>query len=223
MKLIDGAKINYGFQQSRKITFTIKPKFSTDLNKLTVNEWLTVHGFKNVNDIHHIIYPKSYEYGDFEWSYHVFPLYTAIDIQKPNLKLIESLLLEGADPNFQTKKSLGPILNIVLMNSNSWNNDTIELLTLLIEYGADVNVKDVSDGSTPLHRAALAWPSCFAEEIIELLIMIGANVTAKDVTGQTPYGNVLLSYAWPYRTNLPHPGKILKMLDPMLKNTGNRE
>jgi ankyrin repeat protein len=107
-----------------------------------LGKWLNYHGFKHINYTQLVIVPAGYDYGDVELIYHTFPLHTAISERNPDLDLIKSLLDEGADPNFQTRKTLGPVLHTVLVNNNWWNDNTIKLLTLLIKYGADVNSRD---------------------------------------------------------------------------------
>ena len=59
---------------------------------------------------------------------------------------------------------------------------TIEMITLLVEEGADVNAQD-SDGWTPLHYLCRYNPS---SEIIRFLVEQGADVNAQDSNGWTP-------------------------------------
>ena len=56
-----------------------------------------------------------------------------------------------------------------------------EAVELLLDNGADVNVKD-EYGSTPLHDASLGKHN----EVVELLISRGADVNAKRKDGDTP-------------------------------------
>lgn len=65
-----------------------------------------------------------------------------------------------------------------------WASDrgSEEILQLLIDEGADVNLPD-SDMQTPLHYAA----SCGHVNCVKLLISRGANVDVKDVNGDTPF------------------------------------
>ena len=56
-----------------------------------------------------------------------------------------------------------------------------DMVSLLIERGADVNSRDHA-GSTPLHHAA----SGGNKAVVELLIAKGADVNAKDSKGRTP-------------------------------------
>ncbi len=62
-----------------------------------------------------------------------------------------------------------------------WASDSnhIEYVKLLLEYGADVNVKDETEGMTPLHWASLRSNP----EILKLLLEHGADVNAKDKDG----------------------------------------
>jgi ankyrin repeat protein len=53
---------------------------------------------------------------------------------------------------------------------------------LLLNKGADPNVRENEIGSTPLHLAA--WNG--RKTIVELLVSHGADVNAKDYKGRTP-------------------------------------
>jgi ankyrin repeat protein len=127
---------------------------------------------------------------------------------------VDSLLCAGANPNFHTKESFGPVLRTILVNRNWWNNNTVELLTLLIKHKADVNFKDEYDGSSLLHEIGFAWTYPFCIEIAKLLISNEANIKARDDKGKTPYDNIHLSHAWPERKTLTLPNKLLDLLNP---------
>ena len=66
-------------------------------------------------------------------------------------------------------------------------NSGVEIIQMLIDYGADMNVKDAK-GRTPLHIVATGRPSI---EKMELLIEHGADVNAVDDEGKTPLAYVL--------------------------------
>jgi len=66
-------------------------------------------------------------------------------------------------------------------------NSSLEIMQLLIDHGADVNVKD-QKGKTPLHIVAAVKPSI---EKMQLLIDNGADVNAVDQDGKTPLSYVL--------------------------------
>ncbi len=65
-------------------------------------------------------------------------------------------------------------------------NSSLEIMQLLIDNGADVNVKD-QKGKTPLHIVTAVKPSI---EKMELLIDNGADVNAVDNEGKTPLAYV---------------------------------
>lgn len=96
------------------------------------------------------------------------------------IKEVRRSLEAGTDPNQLIPGEGGYPLHFAV-------NSSIEIIQMLIEYGADVNVKDVK-GRTPLHIVAASKPSI---EKMELLIDNGAGVNAVDNEGKTPLAYVL--------------------------------
>jgi len=76
--------------------------------------------------------------------------------------------------------SLSRYARITLLHLAAWNNEH-ELVKLLLEFGADVNAKNIR-GWMPLHIAVQEN----AAEAARLLIEHGASVNAKDEDGLTP-------------------------------------
>jgi ankyrin repeat protein len=97
--------------------------------------------------------------------------------QGPKADYIRVLISEGADVNARSDV-LGrtPLMYAAARYSNP------EIVTLLIEAGADVNAK-VNNGLTPLMLAARYTTT---PEIVTLLIQAGADVNTKDENGLTP-------------------------------------
>lgn len=87
-----------------------------------------------------------------------------------------SLLDRGADVDSQGTYVLGGPSTSALMRAAE--NGYVQLLELLVKYGADVNLRD-DDGLTALH---MAHPS---KQTIELLVSHGASVDLKDKAGNT--------------------------------------
>lgn len=83
-------------------------------------------------------------------------------------------LKAGVNPNERIPSERGYPLHFA---SHSYSN----IIGLLIEYGADVNVRD-EGGKTPLHIAAGA----LYLEGVRVLLKNGANVNAVDKEGNTP-------------------------------------
>jgi ankyrin repeat protein len=57
-----------------------------------------------------------------------------------------------------------------------------EIVELLLDHGADINIKDQESGATPLYYAA----SMGRVEVVELLIGKGADLTLKNKRGRGP-------------------------------------
>lgn len=91
-----------------------------------------------------------------------------------NVKEVRRYLKSGIDINQPIPGEQGYPMHFAV-------NSSVEMIQLLIEHGADVNVKD-EKGKTPLHITAVT-PSV---EKMQLLIEHGADVNAVDANGKTP-------------------------------------
>ena len=89
-----------------------------------------------------------------------------------NIEAVKQHLAAGTDVNEKANDGVTPLHFAT----------TKEIAELLIDNGADVNVKHGLSGSAPLHYAAYKGH----KEIVELLIAEGADVNAKDEDGGTP-------------------------------------
>lgn len=63
-----------------------------------------------------------------------------------------------------------------------WNSGHGNLVEILLENGADANIK-VVDGKTPLYVAALNGHG----RVVEILLENGADISIKDNWGSTPF------------------------------------
>jgi len=117
-----------------------------------------------------------------------------------NLKLIELLISKGADINVKTNSGLTLLhraetkeiaeffidkgVDVNAKDSNGFNafwfavkRSRIEVVEVLIENGADLNIQDRTSGLTALHNAAGNGDN----DMVELLITSGADLNAKGV------------------------------------------
>ena len=61
--------------------------------------------------------------------------------------------------------------------------DKADIVRILADKGADVNAKEINDGTTALMHAALVWHA----DVVRVLLDKGANVNAKDNGGSTAF------------------------------------
>lgn len=103
-----------------------------------------------------------------------YPLMTAAG--RGNIKVVNYLLLQGADPNATDKKT--GLTALYCAAGSDYGASSAETL---LKHGAEVNATYLS-GLTALHQAA----SQGAIKVIEVLLAHKANVDAKTESGYTP-------------------------------------
>lgn len=93
-----------------------------------------------------------------------------------HLHIAEELIKKGSDPNIASNNSFKVTpLHSACAGSN------LEMASLLINHGADVNAKQMQ-GVTPIHSAAHNGQT----DLVQLLADNGAHISAKMDNGQTP-------------------------------------
>ncbi|MCB9493444.1 MAG: ankyrin repeat domain-containing protein [Epsilonproteobacteria bacterium] len=101
------------------------------------------------------------------------PLFTAID--RNNYTVAQQLLVAGANPEIKNFLGVTPLFHAILKADE-------ELITLLLQHGADANCVCTTTQLTPLHNAVQKG-SVFATQ---LLLDHDANIDAQDAHGNTP-------------------------------------
>lgn len=100
-------------------------------------------------------------------------------VRTQNLERLHLFLCLGGDPNVPVNRVFPLILAVQL-----WPQERAVVFTrLLLQHGADPNVKEPSLQTSPLIAAASRWQR---EEIFELLLSFGANPNLPDIHGSTP-------------------------------------
>jgi len=105
------------------------------------------------------------------------------------IEAVKQHLAAGTDVNTKCSEGKTPLYHACLPFVHTDN--PVEIVELLIENGADVNVKSTgATGWTPIHQASKILryedDDTTAVDIIELLIENGADVNAKDKIGFSP-------------------------------------
>ncbi|PMD40199.1 ankyrin [Hyaloscypha variabilis F] len=108
-----------------------------------------------------------------------------------DIKTVKRLLECGANPNHYEHRS--NIFDVEALMAptplRAAVHSRLEITQLLIRYGANVNLRDVSR-VTVLHKAATDG----RVDIIHELLRHGADVNAKDIYGETPLAGILKRY-----------------------------
>jgi len=94
-----------------------------------------------------------------------------------NLKLVQKLIEYKADIHAEDEDGWTPLYLATLGHDLKDGS----VLRLLLEHGADVNVRTKDDGWTPLHQVSYAG----VPEVVRLLLDHGADVEAKNNDGKT--------------------------------------
>ncbi|CAG8037632.1 unnamed protein product [Penicillium nalgiovense] len=111
--------------------------------------------------------------------------------------VISLLLAHGADPHFQYDDKLSTCLHRMTMRP--WNSIE-KLFRLFLDYGADLNARDLQ-GNTPLHvsfaQYAFRRVAKAQKEFVELLLRSGADINAQNAKGDTPLHNAFAYRGFP--------------------------
>ena len=101
---------------------------------------------------------------------------------------VEALLSAGADVNARHPPlQLSPLLVASDVNFNADKKISLDIVTLLITRGADVNVHD-RDGLTPLMKAIGSYDL----SVVTHLLDSGADVNTRDQRGHTPLTHAIM-------------------------------
>lgn len=115
------------------------------------------------------------EKGGFDLDY-IFPNGSTILHHLTSRNLIDKLLKLGADPNIKDSKG-----NTLLRLAANRNLNDKDMISFLVESGADINSQDINL-RTLLHQAV----DLGAFGLVKLLISMKANPDAQDINGDTP-------------------------------------
>ncbi|MCJ7690298.1 MAG: ankyrin repeat domain-containing protein [Clostridiaceae bacterium] len=106
------------------------------------------------------------------------PLHKLCARVNPQIDVITMILKKGAKVNAVNISGKTPIFHCSF-------NYSVELLTLLIKYGADINIRDKYK-NTLLHDDYINCSDKHFEEFLKVLINRGFDINSKNSTGLTP-------------------------------------
>ena len=108
------------------------------------------------------------------------PLYMINANQRQNKEQVVALLLKwGANVNNLDNDGETPLFDAV-------RGSMLGVARLLVQKGAKINVREKTEGATPLHYAAALNYGPQANELLILLLDKGADVNARNSAGETP-------------------------------------
>lgn len=106
------------------------------------------------------------------------PLHRLCARSKPRMDVITMLLEKGVEVNGLNISGKTPIFYCTF-------NYSVELLNLLVKYGADINIRDKYK-NTLLHDDYIGCPDENFEEFLKALISLGFDINSKNSLGLTP-------------------------------------
>ncbi len=112
-----------------------------------------------------------------------------IAVSGSSTEVVAFLLAEGADVNARDNGGYTPLSFAIWNRNRDMPRLPVDMAKLLLEKGADTNVKDAPSGYSPLHWAVIMW----SNEVAELIVAAGADVNARSNTGETPLDIVATS------------------------------
>ena len=141
-----------------------------------------------------------------------------------DIRLIELLLQNGANPNILSTKHSTPLYS--LLKSHFINTNEIDIIKLFIKWNADLNIQDTCNSNRSIHKFQFRGHSLFALvfreqivynsyelEAIQLLIDNGAGVNHQEFFSK----NTILSIVCKNSIN----DSNLKCVELLLKNKAN--
>lgn len=106
------------------------------------------------------------------------PLIVSVNNDKPSIELVHILLEAGANPNKCTNEGMSPLHFTCKQKGN------LNIVKLLVSYGANVNASEHMNQYTPLHFA-IDTTNEIDIELVEYLIEI-CDISATDINLETP-------------------------------------
>lgn len=104
-----------------------------------------------------------------------------------DLEKVKKLLAAGTSVNTPDRSGQRALTKAVLSANFEKTPETVEIIRILLEHGADPNLKEPEDGATALHWSVSAGP-----DVVEMLLKSGADPKLEDNEGLLPRDWVFL-------------------------------
>ncbi|XP_051167873.1 putative ankyrin repeat protein RF_0381 [Leptopilina boulardi] len=103
-----------------------------------------------------------------------------------NTRIMKLFLDQGLDPNVKDFREETPL---IYGSKSSAKGISLDIIELLIEYGADIDAGDIN-GVTALHIAA----GFYNLKVVKYLLKLGANVNIRTKNDLTPLDRILIKF-----------------------------
>lgn len=109
-------------------------------------------------------------------------LVTMCDYSSVGIEYVSVLLDAGADPNTGFG---GPLLGLISYPTKRYNDDILEVMHLLLNRGADPNIKDQSGNTLLMRTFKFTHRKDLSIRIAKVLIKFGADLNIQNLKGHT--------------------------------------
>ncbi|MGE5626680.1 MAG: ankyrin repeat domain-containing protein [Solirubrobacterales bacterium] len=154
------------------------PDLNSDFQFESILHYTIDNCEKNYFDIIKLLINKGVDVNSSLSKLHETPLHRLCARMTPRMDVIKYIIEKGADTNAVNKAGKSPVFYCTFSFSS-------ELLKLLAEHGADINLRD-KYGNTLLHDDFIDFNPENFEEFLKTLLDLGFDINGETPAGLTP-------------------------------------